>query len=129
MVFLIFGLLVGVDKENSPLDWSARLKIALGLLMNWLICMKIQVPMSYIGTSSQAISCWKMLLHQKYPILDWPEQQLMKGTNTYQQSDGNFWGNSYFLLSCVYFGKFYLQVISLHRYPLCFCNHSNIINL
>ena len=30
MVFLIFGLLVGVDKENSPLDWSARLKIALG---------------------------------------------------------------------------------------------------
>lgn len=28
--FLLFGLLVGVDREKSPLDWSARIKIALG---------------------------------------------------------------------------------------------------
>jgi serine/threonine protein kinase len=28
--FLTFGLLVGVDREKSPLDWSTRIKIALG---------------------------------------------------------------------------------------------------
>lgn len=28
--FYLFGLLVGVDKENCTLDWGARMKIALG---------------------------------------------------------------------------------------------------
>ena len=30
LLLIAFELLVGVDKENSPLDWSARIKIALG---------------------------------------------------------------------------------------------------
>lgn len=61
-------------------------RLPLAQLAAWHICMKIQALELYIGTSSPATSCWNMILHQKFQILDWPEQHWMRGTNTSQHT-------------------------------------------